>query len=82
MKSVSASEAEKTFDELLNQVEQGETFEITRDGKTVAWLEPLNHESRLTVGEAVREKQEQRRTLPKEGMTIEDILAARDEGRK
>jgi prevent-host-death family protein len=41
MKSVSATEAEETFGELLNQVQQGETFEITREGKTVARLEPL-----------------------------------------
>ena len=36
----------------------------------------------LATTEAVRKLQEWRHTLPKTGITIGDILSARDEGRK
>jgi prevent-host-death family protein len=40
MKQVQDSEALERFDELLDEVERGETVIITRQGKRVAWLVP------------------------------------------
>ena len=82
MKSISATEAKARFAALLGDVERGETVEITRHGKTIARLSPPANDDRSRAEEAVRKLQEWRRTLPKTSMTIEDILSARDEGRK
>jgi antitoxin (DNA-binding transcriptional repressor) of toxin-antitoxin stability system len=40
MRHIQASEAEAQFDELLDQVENGETVAITRDGKVIAIFAP------------------------------------------
>jgi antitoxin (DNA-binding transcriptional repressor) of toxin-antitoxin stability system len=40
MRHIQASEAEARFDELLDQVENGETVAITRDGKVIAIFGP------------------------------------------
>jgi antitoxin (DNA-binding transcriptional repressor) of toxin-antitoxin stability system len=40
MRQIQASEAEAGFDELLDQVENGETVAITRDGKVIAIFGP------------------------------------------
>ena len=40
MRHIQASEAEAQFDELLDQVENGETIAITRDGKVIAIFAP------------------------------------------
>jgi prevent-host-death family protein len=81
MKSISATEAKARFAALLGDVERGETVEITRHGKTIARITPAN-DDHSHAKEAVRKLQEWRKTLPKTGITIEDILSARDEGRK
>jgi antitoxin (DNA-binding transcriptional repressor) of toxin-antitoxin stability system len=40
MRHIQALEAEARFDELLDQVENGETVAITRDGKVIAIFAP------------------------------------------
>jgi antitoxin (DNA-binding transcriptional repressor) of toxin-antitoxin stability system len=40
MRHIQASEAEARFDELLDQVEKGETVAITRNGKVIAIFAP------------------------------------------
>jgi antitoxin (DNA-binding transcriptional repressor) of toxin-antitoxin stability system len=48
MRHIQASEAEAKFDELLDQVENGETVAITRNGKVIAVFgpgEPPNFET-------------------------------------
>jgi prevent-host-death family protein len=82
MKVVSTAEAEAKFASLLNDVERGETVEITRHGRTIARLAPAANDDQASASEAVRKLKEWRHTLPEASMTIEDILSARDEGRK
>ena len=82
MKSISATEAKARFAALLSDVERGETVEITRHGKTVARLVPVDTEQERR-SKAVDALIEWRRSLPKgTSMTVDDILSARDEGRK
>lgn len=40
MKQIDESTAEKDLDNLLDQVERGEVFAISRKGKSIARLEP------------------------------------------
>ncbi|HEU4987388.1 MAG TPA: type II toxin-antitoxin system prevent-host-death family antitoxin [Rhizobiaceae bacterium] len=83
MKTVQATEAKAKFSALLSDVERGETVCITRHGKVVARLEPGDGgDKRQRAREAVARLKAWRKTLPKTDITVEDILSARDEGRK
>jgi prevent-host-death family protein len=45
-KSISAAEASRNFSRLLEDVRQGESFVVTRHGKPVAKIEPMEVSSR------------------------------------
>ena len=42
MKHIDVLQAQATFSQILADVERGEVFVITRDGKPVAWLVPMS----------------------------------------
>ena len=81
MRSVQAAEAKAKFAELLRDVERGEIVAITRHGRTVARIVP-------EVDDAERKRRAVQAILDykavgaKTGITIDEILSARDEGRK
>jgi prevent-host-death family protein len=85
MREVMTSELKSQLVNLLDDVEAGETIVITRDGKPVARLVPEATASgqvgQSAADAAVEDLRAWRRTLPATGMTIDDILSARDEGR-
>ena len=79
---VATPELKAKLSEILGDVERGEIVEITRHGKTIARIvspEDDDRHRRLKTVEAIREL---KRTGRRTGITIEDILSARDEGRK
>ena len=80
MRHVQSSEAKAKFSELLDQVEQGETIVITRHGKPVARIVPDEALRRTSAAWAVAGI----KGLQKKNgrITVEEILSARDEGRK
>ena len=81
MKVVQASEAKAKFADLLRDVERGETISITRHGRTIARIVPEadDVERRKRAVQAILDlKKSGQRT----GITVEDILSARDEGRR
>lgn len=78
MTIVEYSKAQMRFSELLRAVERGETVSITRQGEPVArivGMEAAADESATTVIERIKEARSKRPSV-----TIEEILAARDEG--
>ena len=82
MKTIQAAEAKAKFSALLSDVERGEIIDITRHGKTIARLIPATTDDaqakrKAAVAWILENKRIGRRT----GITIEDILSARDEGR-
>ena len=80
MKEVQASAAKAQFAELLDQVEGGETIVITRHGKPVASLVPHTDARTREIQEARHAIEALRRqTKP---VTVDEILAWRNEGRK
>lgn len=81
MKTVTATEAKANFSALLADAERGEVINITRHGKTIARLSPEADDAarRRNAVEAIREM---KRVGRKTGITVEDILSARDEGRR
>ncbi|MCB9947767.1 MAG: type II toxin-antitoxin system prevent-host-death family antitoxin [Rhodospirillaceae bacterium] len=82
MKEVPATEAKAHLARLLGDVERGEAITITRHGKAIARLVPVETDAAAQRREAVEALRRWRRTLPPSDLTIVDILSARDEGRK
>lgn len=80
MRTVQASEAKTHLAQLLDDVERGATLIITRHGRAIARLVPEGTKRQAEIDEAIREINEWRRHAPR--MTVEEILSARDEGRK
>lgn len=81
MTTVSAYEAKTHLPRLLRAAERGETVIITRHGKPVAQLGPLEDRRRGDdIADVIKELEALRRRLPK--VSIEEILAWRHEGHK
>jgi prevent-host-death family protein len=80
MREVQASEAKTHLPRLLDEVERGETLIITRHGQPVARLVPEVNQRRAEIAKVIEEMKAYRRTAPP--ITVEEILSARDEGRR
>jgi prevent-host-death family protein len=83
MQTIQASEAKTHFLRILDEVERGKTVTVTRRGKTVARIVPVtpsDEERREQIAQAMASILEiRKRTKP---LSVEEILAARDEGRR
>ena len=82
MKTMQFTEAKARFSAVLDDVERGESVNITRHGKTVARIVRPEVDDRERAHKAVEQIREMKRAGRKTGITVEDILSARDEGRK
>jgi prevent-host-death family protein len=80
MTTVTAYEAKTHLPRLLRAAERGETVIITRHGKPVAQLGPVEDRRRGDVAEVIERMKRARAQRPR--VSVEEILAARDEGRK
>lgn len=89
MITVGAFEAKTKFSELLDRVERGEEVVITRHGKVVARMRaeaPSDAEAarKAKAAEIMAEFLRVREMLRAKGVSfsVDDILSARDEGRR
>ena len=82
MREVQATVAKARLSELLRDVERGESITITRNGKKVAALVPVEDEEREQRRQAVERFLEHRRERGPINMSTEEILAARHEGHR
>jgi prevent-host-death family protein len=80
MKQVQASEAKTHLPALLDEVERGETIVITRHGRAIARIVPEKERRREQTESAFAEIDRIRQRTGR--MTVAEILAARDEGRR
>jgi len=78
--TIQASEAKTRLLQLLDAVERGESFVITRHGRPIARLSPEADRRRADIEAAVASIRALRARIGK--MTVEEILSARDEGRR
>lgn len=80
MIEVGSYDAKARLPELLRRVEAGETVTVTRRGKPVARIVPVEGDRRAEIREAI----EQIRALRsrRQNVSVEEILSARDEGRR
>ena len=73
MKTIQASQAKAQFLGLLDAVERGETFIVTRHGKPVARIGPENTDRSARMKAALDDLEKFRKTLPR--ISLQDILA-------
>jgi prevent-host-death family protein len=78
MKQVGVYDAKTHLTKLLDEVEQGETITITRHGKPVARLVPVEG-PRMSIAEAIAGIRENRKGNRLDGLRIKDLIS---EGRE
>lgn len=79
MKTIGAFEAKNRLSELLDAAEDGETVMITKHGRPVAKLCPVEDIDRAKVREAIEWLKDFRSKHPLRGLKIKDLI---NEGRK
>jgi len=82
MKEVGAFEAKNKLSALLDLVEQGEEVVITRHGKEVARLVPPRTVNNRDEARAAMARLRARAKALKLNLTLDEIKAYRDEGRR
>jgi prevent-host-death family protein len=78
--TVSSYEAKTHLSRLIRAVERGEIVIITRHGKPVAKLAPIEDQRRAELGEVMERMKRARARRPK--VPLEELLAAHHEGHK
>jgi prevent-host-death family protein len=74
MPEIGACEAKTHLPELLERVEKGERFVITRHGRPVAELVPVSDRNPERIREAVSRLREMRAKFAKRGIRLSDLL--------
>jgi len=82
MKEVGAFEAKNKLSELLDLAERGEEVVITRHGREVARLVPPKGRHNVEEARAAMQRLRARAKARGLKLSIEEILAYRDEGRR
>ncbi len=84
MKTIGAYEAKTFLPRLLDRVQRGESLTITRHGRPVARLVPVDVDDRERAAEAARRIVERRARLKRAGKTasIDDLIATIHEGHR
>lgn len=80
MREIQASDAKTHLPRLLTEVERGETVLITRHGRPIARLAPVNDDRASKLARLKDEISDFRKSMPR--LTLDEILSARDEGRR
>ena len=80
MRVIQASEAEAHFPQLLDDVERGETLIIARHGRAIARIVPEVDRRQEEVDKAIARIRALRQRNGR--VTVEELLSAREEGRK
>jgi prevent-host-death family protein len=80
MIEVGSYDAKTRLPELLRRVEAGETVTILRRGKAIARLVPAEGDRCAEIRQAIEDIRALRSR--RENVTVEDLLSARDEGRR
>lgn len=79
VKTIGAFEAKNRLSELLEAAENGEEVMITKHGRPVAKLTPVDNFDRARAREAIEWMKEFRKKHPLRGLKIKDLI---NEGRK
>jgi prevent-host-death family protein len=84
MRTIQASKARTHLYSILDEIERGETIIITRNGKPIARFIPEPNREVKIDPERARQAMENIRELRERNgkVSLEEILSARDEGRR
>ena len=82
MREVQATVAKARLAELLRDVERGESITITRNGKKIAALVPIEDYEKEQRRQAIERFKEARRGWRPVNISLEEILAWRHEGHR
>lgn len=74
MADIGAYDAKTHLPKLLERVEKGERFVITRHGKPVAELIPVAARDTAAIVKAIAELREVRQRLARRGVKVRDVL--------
>ena len=74
MREIGADEAKTHLFKLLEQVEKGQRFIITRHGRAVAELAPFGQRSESDVRRAIKDLRSLRDELARRGVRMTDLL--------
>ena len=74
MREIGAYEAKTHLPKLLEQVEKGERFIITRHGRAVAELSPVGQRNESDVRRALKDLHSLRVELARRGVRMTDLL--------
>jgi prevent-host-death family protein len=80
MREIQASEAKTHLPRLLDEVDRGETLIITRHGRAIARIVPEVDRRQVEVDQAIDGIRALRKRTSR--ISVEELLLARDEGRK
>ena len=80
MREIQASEAKAHLPQLLDDVERGEILIITRHGRRIARIVPEADRHQEEIDKSMTNIRELRKRTGK--ITVNELLSARDEGRK
>jgi prevent-host-death family protein len=80
MSEIQASDAKIRLAQLSDEVERGETLIITRHGRRIARIVPESDRRQEEVDQALANIREIRKRTGR--ISVEELLSARDEGRK
>lgn len=76
MSEIGAYEAKTHLPKLLERVEKGERFVITRHGRPIAELTPIADRDAVRIRQAVGELRSVRKALARRGVRLKDVLRA------
>ena len=82
MREVQATAAKARLAELLRDVERGESITITRNGKKVAALVPIEDEEREQRRQAVERFEEMRSRWKPIDISVDEFMSWRHEGHR
>jgi prevent-host-death family protein len=74
MREIGAYQAKTHLPKLLEQVEKGERFVITRHGRAVAELGPVGQRTESDVRRAIKDLRSLRDELTRRGVRLSDLL--------
>ncbi|MCC6205100.1 MAG: type II toxin-antitoxin system Phd/YefM family antitoxin [Hyphomicrobiales bacterium] len=80
MRTIQATELKAKLSAILGDVERGETIIVERHGKPVGKIVPFD-DDRKRREDAVQAIRDYKKSGIRTGITVEEILSARDEGR-
>lgn len=81
MRAIQATELKAKLSSVLGDVERGETIVIRRHGKIIGKIVPVD-DGQQRRAETVQRILDYKKKAKSTGITVEEILSARDEGRK